>query len=187
MIMNEERIARERLEKLFALSLKHGAHADFERGVCAMEAVAWLAGEPHSDSPKCACPVVAALVRSWNDSLPTDEDRNRLLRPLVPKIVGTRGKTDALLLRRMWAVVDWQIRVYAPAFLRAAKLDEAARALESLPEIDSAERLVASEKETSAAESAAESVAESALQPTVSSLQSSMVALIERLCDMKDD
>jgi hypothetical protein len=36
------------------LILKQGSHTAREYGMCAMEAVAWLAGEPHSDTPTCA-------------------------------------------------------------------------------------------------------------------------------------
>lgn len=43
---------------LDGIVLKEGSHEARERGVCAMEAVAWLAGEKHSDAPRCACPVI---------------------------------------------------------------------------------------------------------------------------------
>jgi len=32
--------------------LAHGSHADWSRGACLMEAVAYVAGEPHSDHPE---------------------------------------------------------------------------------------------------------------------------------------
>ena len=70
--------------------LKAGAHEPNSEGAwCAMEAVAYVAGEPWSDRPQCACPVIAAFMRSWNDSLPDDE-RDAILLPLIPKLVGTR-------------------------------------------------------------------------------------------------
>ena len=58
-----------RLQKLETYQLMQGSHSDFEGGMCAMEFVAWLAEEPHSDAPDCACPVLAAFMRTWNDSL----------------------------------------------------------------------------------------------------------------------
>ncbi len=52
----------------------YGAHAPTttptgDRDLCIMEAVAFMAGEPWSDSPACASPVIAAFLRSWNDAL----------------------------------------------------------------------------------------------------------------------
>ena len=100
----------------FGIDLRKGSHQGREDGVCAMEAVAWLAGEPHSDQPQCACPVIAAFVISWNDSLPTDEDRNRILKPFIPKLVGSRI-TAKVEERRSYLALDWLIRVHAPAWL----------------------------------------------------------------------
>ena len=77
-------------EELATITLKSGSHAKREEGVCAMEAVAWLAGEPHSDAPACTSPVIASFLRRWNDILPTDAERNRLLRPLLPLMVDTK-------------------------------------------------------------------------------------------------
>ena len=47
---------------LDAITLARGAHDRRTDGVCVMEAVAWRAGEDHSDRPECASPVIAALV-----------------------------------------------------------------------------------------------------------------------------
>jgi len=62
--------------------LRAGAHPTRDDGVCAMEMVAWLAGEAHSDEPRCACPVLGALVRASNDAM-TDAQRDRFLRPFA--------------------------------------------------------------------------------------------------------
>lgn len=124
----------ERIQKLPTISLRSGMHPSFSDGVCAMEAVAWLAGEPHTDHPKCACPVISGVVRQWNDALP-DESRNTLLRPLLSRIVGSRVDDDNVMMRRMWLVLDWDVRIRTPAFLRLAGLGEHAAALKSLPEI----------------------------------------------------
>jgi hypothetical protein len=105
------------LALLETISLEHGAHQSFEEGACAMEAVAYIAGEKFSDHPQCACPVIASFMRSWNDSLRTDEDRNRLLKPLISKVIGTRG-SKALEKRRSMAALDWYIRVWLPAWLK---------------------------------------------------------------------
>src|SRR5690348_6850638 len=53
---------------LETLTLESGAHDADDGRMCVMEAVAWLAGEPWSDAPQCASPVLAAFCRAWNDT-----------------------------------------------------------------------------------------------------------------------
>jgi hypothetical protein len=121
-------------ERLSDLTLQAGAHRARNNGLCAMEAVAWLAGEKHSDQPQCVSPVIGAFMRNWNDSLPTDEDRDRLLKPLLSLTLNTRT-TDADEITRATMAQDWIIRVFTPAWLDAAKLTDEAKALRELPEI----------------------------------------------------
>lgn len=109
-------ITKERLTEIDSLPIHAGGHDNFDEGHCAMELVAWLAGEEHSDRPACTCLVLAAFVRSWNDGLPTDEDRARLLRPFLPRLVGTAGD-EHTRERRAWMATDWLVRECAPAFL----------------------------------------------------------------------
>jgi len=119
-----------RLAKVGAL--KSGAHSD-HKAMCIMEAVAFVAGEPWSDSPECACPVISAFLRSWNDSLP-DAERNTLLKPLIPRLLNTKS-TPEVERRRATMAADWLVRVHTPAWLRLAGLTIHADALASLPEI----------------------------------------------------
>ncbi|CAB4157381.1 hypothetical protein UFOVP679_19 [uncultured Caudovirales phage] len=122
----------ERLERVTAL--KRGNHdPNDDANFCVMEAVAYVAGEPWSDHPKCTCPVITAFMVSWNDSL-DDADRTRLLAPLIPHLIGTRG-SKALQNRRATMATDWYVRVQTPAWLRLAGLAEQADALASFPEI----------------------------------------------------
>jgi hypothetical protein len=116
------------------LTLYAGAHDPGDK-MCVMEAVAYVAGEPWSDHPECASEVIGEFLRAWNDGLP-DEDR-QMLRPLIPRLVGTRA-SSAVELRRSWMACDWLVRRNAPAWLRLAGLLDAAAALEGLPEIRSA-------------------------------------------------
>ena len=151
------------------VSLKSGNTRPNEDGkACVMEAVAYVAGEPWSDHPACTCPIITAFMVSWNDALPTDADRSRLLLPLIPHLVGTRGG-KALETRRATMAADWMVRVYTPAWLRLAGLAGQADLLTSLPEITAfAETpslmpvLLAVRDAASAAESAARSAARSA-------------------------
>jgi hypothetical protein len=69
---------------LDGIVLKSGAHDSRESGVCALEAVAWFAGLPHSDMPACVCPVLRAFVIAWNDGIPDDARRTALLKPFIP-------------------------------------------------------------------------------------------------------
>lgn len=79
------------LEDIF-LSL--GSHESFEGGrACLMEVVSFLAGEPWSDTPECASPVLGVFFRNWNDSLPDDE--RQTLKRYAPRLVGSRGTEDA--------------------------------------------------------------------------------------------
>lgn len=123
-------ISAERLAKI--TTLYSGAHNPNGK-MCAMEAVAFVAGEPWSDHPECASLVIGAFMRAWNDALPDDE-RTALLLPLVPKLVGTRGSAE-LEKRRSLMAADWLVRVNTPAWLRLAGLTDHADALANLPQI----------------------------------------------------
>jgi hypothetical protein len=120
--------------KLADITLKYGSHRSVEAGLCAMEAVAWLAGEKHSDSPRCACPVVANMVRRLNDRLPNDETRTRLLKPLLVKLIGSRS-TPEVERKRAYLAADWAVREGTPLALESAKLPDEAAKLRALPPI----------------------------------------------------
>ena len=125
-------VLEDRWLKLQGLSLKSGSHSP-NSTFCVMEAVAFVAGEKWSDNPECACPVISAFLRSWNDGLPTDADRDRLLKNLIPRLVNTRNKS--LEEKRSLMAADWLVRVHTPAWLRLAGLAKQAESLEQLPEI----------------------------------------------------
>ena len=122
-----------RLERIKALGRGQHKPPNGEFSACVMEAVAYVAGEPWSDHPECACPVIGTFLRTWNDSLP-DDDRTALLLPLIPRLVGTR-LTRATEVRRATMSADWLVREYTPAWLRLAGLISQADALAALPEI----------------------------------------------------
>ncbi|MCA8951164.1 MAG: hypothetical protein KDE27_16780, partial [Planctomycetes bacterium] len=103
--------------------------------------VAWLAGEPHSDEPRCACPVIAAFVRATNDVM-GDAARNRDLRPLVPMLVNTRS-TAAIERERGLMVLDCLLRRIVPAWLRRRGSADEAVVFELLLPITAPARLTA--------------------------------------------
>ena len=200
-------------EKLHQITtLAHGAHGPNDGAMCAMEAAAYIAGEPWSDHPQCVSPVIAAFMRTWNDALP-DADRTRLLLPLIPETIGTRT-TDADEETRAWRATDWLVRVQTPAWLRLAGLTDHAQALESCarivdaataraeqPKIDAARdaawdatRAAAWDATAAAARDAAAAAASDAawdataaaagvaLAPTVATLQASACDLVRAMC-----
>ncbi len=123
----------DRLAALDGIRLETGKHPARADGMCAMEAAAWLAGEPHSDQPACVDPVIGAFVRFWQDRL--DERWELLVKPLIPLLVGTRS-TQAVEHARAIACADWAIRHVLPTWLRLTpSLVEHADALAGLPEL----------------------------------------------------
>jgi hypothetical protein len=106
-------------------TLAYGTHPNPRDGRCAMEWVAHLAGERHSDQPGCVSPVVRALCVALNDGLGCTE-RQRL-RPYLTRTIGTAA--DGLDESRAWMALGWLIGVYAPTWLRHAGLDDVAARL----------------------------------------------------------
>ena len=54
-------IITDRLAALDTIHLDKGAHDNFDEGHCAMEVVAWLAGQGHTDAPSCIALTLEAL------------------------------------------------------------------------------------------------------------------------------
>ncbi len=113
------------------LRLGKGGHRNPDDGLCLLEAVAFMAGEPHSDSPACVSPVLADFGRDLNDRL--DDDRRQQLKPLISLMPGTAG--DGLDEARGYLALDWLIRTYTPAWLDLAGLSAEAAELRALRRI----------------------------------------------------
>jgi hypothetical protein len=109
-------------DQLALISLRCGAHSSREAGVCLLEAEAWAAGKPHTDSDVDVSPVLASFCRSLNDRLATDEERD-LLKPLVFKLINTR-RSAAIEKQRLYAIGDWSLRDTLPALLELAAVPE---------------------------------------------------------------
>jgi hypothetical protein len=123
------------LDDIEHLTLLRGSHETRARGLCVMEAVAWFAGEKHADRPQCACPVLTSFAIKLNDRIYDDEERTRIMRPLIPRLVNTRG-TRELEVRRAYVAADFAARDCAP---RA--LDSAASVLERRGKTEHATKL----------------------------------------------
>ena len=126
------------LADLAGISLSRGSHTSASKGMCVNEAVAWLAGEKHSDRPGCMCPVIASGTLRFNDNLPSNAERDRYLKDLIPTLIGTRT-TAADETTRSYMAADWLIRQRTPAFLRLAGMTAEAETLEGLARIVDAE------------------------------------------------
>ena len=205
--MQQFEIIEERLQKFAQLSLQQGKHEP-DSTFCVMEAVAFVAGEPWSDHPECACPIISSFLRSWNDSLPSDAERDRLLKPLIPKLVNTR-RTKEIELSRGLMAADWLIRIHTPAWLRLAGLTKQAESLEQLPEITAMKQTKSKSKNGvtitqfpslrgpieavrndaaaawAAAGDAARAAARAKLAPTCTMLQESALDLVNRMIELR--
>lgn len=93
--------------------LAPGKHRSPSRGLCLLEAVAYFAGERHSDHPRCVSPILGSFGRHLNDALPSDM-RQRLA-PLAPSLVGTAK--DGADHARGYLALDWLVRSWLPAWL----------------------------------------------------------------------
>lgn len=126
--------------RLVGLALAKGGHWSIDEGACLLEAVAYVAGEPHSDHPRCVSPVLGTFGRNLNDVLP-DDLRQHLI-PLIPDLPGTAG--DGHDEERGYMALDWLIRTWLPTWLElspACREDAAkVRGLGRIVDLASAER-----------------------------------------------
>ena len=174
-------------------TLSKGSHPTPDAGRCAMEWVAYLAGEPHSDEPVCVSPLLKEFCISLNDALP-DNTRQKM-RPLLARTIGTAG--DGMDEHRSWLATDWLVREYVPAFMELTPaLKHHAEVLRALPPVLAAEALdramiglsvartdaaAARAAARAAAGAAARDAAGAALAPTVERLQLSALGLLDRM------
>jgi hypothetical protein len=84
--------------------LSRGRHQGHEQGACVMELASMLAGEPFSDHPRTACPVIGAFLRAYNDGLP--DDRRQDLYSYAAKVVGT-ASTRKVRRARARLCLEW--------------------------------------------------------------------------------
>jgi len=198
-------IDQERLDRVMALPLREGKHeppnGDFR--ACILEAASYIANEPWSDQPQCVCPTIRHFMVSWNDSLPRDEDRDRLLKPLLTKIVGTRSEVPGVVERRAYMALDWLVRVHTPKWLDLNEsLKSHAKVLRDLDEIADLAGAIAAGNTVHAARAAARAAAGAAagaaawaaagaaagglLRPTTEWLQTSASDLVIRMCELHE-
>jgi hypothetical protein len=74
------------------IRLSKGKHAAPTEGACVMELASMLAGEPFSDRPASACPVIGGFLRAYNDRI--DDERRQDLYRYASEVVETRGSAE---------------------------------------------------------------------------------------------
>jgi hypothetical protein len=101
------------------IKLSKGKHASPEDGACVMELASMLAGEPFTDHPASACPVIGSFLRSYNDSI--DETRRQSLYAYASKVVGSRGgqRIQEARAERLAEWADEMLRTRRTWFLRS--------------------------------------------------------------------
>ena len=98
-------------------ALAVGRHRRPRDGACVMERASLAEGGPFTDAPASVSPALAAFLRAWNDLL--DTGLRQSLLPFAPRVLNTRGSAAAEHARVL-KIAGWLVRVYAPAWLRAA-------------------------------------------------------------------
>ena len=128
-------------ERLGEITLGRGVHLTRGQGVCAMETVAWLAGEKHGMHPDCASYAVTRFVSQLNDDLPP-EDRDRALKPMLARIPGTgpagcRNAEEYEKHEELRCLIaeDWIIRNAVPEVMESARMGREAWTLRALPRV----------------------------------------------------
>jgi hypothetical protein len=124
---------------LTAITLAKGGHdGDCENPErCLFEWYNWLTRQQHTDScPPGVSPVLHVYGMRLNDCLP--DDRRQELKRFLPngadRLAGTAG--DGKDETRSLIALDWLIRIFLPAWLDLARLDDAAAAVRALSRID---------------------------------------------------
>ncbi len=91
-----------------SVRLDPGAHRSPRDGVCLLELASLMAGERFSDRPRCACVVIAAFLRDWNDR--SGYAQRQHLRPYARRVIRSRTRRSGTHRRRdvclIWAGAD---------------------------------------------------------------------------------
>jgi hypothetical protein len=84
-----------------------------------MELASMLAGEPFTDHPASACPVVGSFLRAYNDSV--GDDRRQDLYAYAARVVDSRAGT-AVQRRRAERVAEWALNMQRRRWTRILPL-----------------------------------------------------------------
>jgi hypothetical protein len=126
--MTQLKINPAKLAQFDALTLDRSSHPSFEAGHCAMEVVAWLADEGHTDAPQCASPVLRRYTIRLNDRW--DATKRQTLKPYLLRMIGTGGDGKDEIRERIAA--KWVTEKLLPDWLRLAGMEDQLAALEAV-------------------------------------------------------
>ena len=116
-------------ERLGDITLSPYPTPQRETGVCPSQAVAWLAGEGHTDRPKKLRPIIGHIVDTLAESL-NEADHTRWITPCLTPIMHTRNHSYFENLRQNTAVL-WAINIKAATWLALAGFHEEANYLKT--------------------------------------------------------
>jgi hypothetical protein len=122
---------RYRLAQIKSLSGAPSANPRIADELTITAAVAYVAGEEILSTPKCVDEDLTNFLLSWSADL-ADADRNSLLLPLVPDLVGAHREPKHLFAQ---LALSWLIADAVPAWLAAISFDDAAAHLSEMPSI----------------------------------------------------
>ncbi|MEX2587132.1 MAG: hypothetical protein WD602_03945 [Actinomycetota bacterium] len=144
------------------LVLERGRHATPDSGLSVLEAITVVAPhEKFGDEPRNVSPVIAELLRSWNDLL--DDEPRQKLKAYIPKVINSVLSEDVEDFRA-WVATDWLVRVQSPIWLAAAGLGEFAEAIEAQDQIFGPDQARAAQKVLDEAAEAAHAEAKAGAQ-----------------------
>ena len=115
----------------------HKGSGDALDTACVMQMVSYVANEPWSDHPECVCPLLTRFAIRLNDRF--DDSHRQLLKPLIPRLVGTRADLKTEIQRAKFLALQ-AVSVFLPtlteqfdipeitARLRAFSIDQLAQA-----------------------------------------------------------
>jgi hypothetical protein len=93
------------------------ARAGSSDGSCILQAVSWIEYRTLSEEPACVCPVITAVARAINDTLPARKRQE--LKPYIPRLIGTvdqksyAARYDFLVRRSLLIYAQLILKFYA--------------------------------------------------------------------------
>jgi hypothetical protein len=130
-VINKDRLAEVQARRLDACS-----HDSPQSGLCFMEAVAYINGEPHSDRPACACPFIGSYMRHLNDSVGVV--RRQELKEHLIGVAGSRVEFD-IQYQRSYKIADFEVKSLLPVILLGMGCEGAAERICQWPPITSSQ------------------------------------------------